>query len=286
MVEERHGRGMGTACYVWIGLKNTGSKGEGTVLKTNRIFFLSVCAILQSFLKDCRETSSWRHTHPPLAVTGYHNYVTHFWLLYRTYGPAVEFLLVCAVSFAVYKTAASNYSLRALLCLRAVSFPLRRSILRAEVIRKTHLGRNYRWKSKNITWPRRTEKIWTNIVKNEVLQRVKEESNVLQVIQRRKANWISHYLRRTCLLKHAIDGKIEGSIEVTGRRWRRCKQLLIDLKETEDTGNWKREHWIAHCGELALEEAVDLSEERDSKMNEPSSLYKFTCIHESAVFNL
>ena len=38
-------------------------------------------------------------------------------------------------------------------------------------------------------------------------------------------------MRRNCLLKHVIEGKIEGSIEVTGRRGRRRKQLLDDLKE-------------------------------------------------------
>jgi hypothetical protein len=30
---------------------------------------------------------------------------------------------------------------------------------------------------------------------------------------------------------HVIEGKIEGKIEVTARRGRRCKQLLDDLKE-------------------------------------------------------
>jgi len=43
-------------------------------------------------------------------------------------------------------------------------------------------------------------------------------------------------LLRNCLLKHVIEGKIEEKIEVTGRRGRRCKQLLVDLKE-------KRRHW-------------------------------------------
>ena len=32
-------------------------------------------------------------------------------------------------------------------------------------------------------------------------------------------------------LKHVIEGKIEGRIEVSGKRERRCKQLLDDLKE-------------------------------------------------------
>jgi hypothetical protein len=44
-------------------------------------------------------------------------------------------------------------------------------------------------------------------------------------------------LRRNCLLKHVIENNIEGRIEVTGRRVRRRKQILDDLKETK--GNWK-----------------------------------------------
>jgi hypothetical protein len=44
-------------------------------------------------------------------------------------------------------------------------------------------------------------------------------------------------LRRNCLLKHIIEGKIEGRIEVGGRRGRRRKQLLDDLKETR--GCWE-----------------------------------------------
>jgi hypothetical protein len=63
------------------------------------------------------------------------------------------------------------------------------------------------------------EKIsWTDHAgKEEVLQRVKEERNILQTINRRKANWISHILHKNCLLKQVIEGKIEGRIEVMGR---------------------------------------------------------------------
>jgi hypothetical protein len=58
------------------------------------------------------------------------------------------------------------------------------------------------------------EKIsWTDRVRNEeVLHRVKEERNILHTIIRRKANWIGHILRRNCLLKHVIEGKLEGRI--------------------------------------------------------------------------
>jgi hypothetical protein len=80
---------------------------------------------------------------------------------------------------------------------------------------------------------RKMEKIcWTDRVRNEeVLHGVNEERNILHKIKRRKANWIGHILRRNCLLKHVIEGKLEGRIEMTGRRGRRCKQLLDDLKE-------------------------------------------------------
>jgi hypothetical protein len=52
-----------------------------------------------------------------------------------------------------------------------------------------------------------------NRVRNEeVLHRVKEDRNVLQTIKRREANWIGHMLHRHCLLQHATEGKVEGSI--------------------------------------------------------------------------
>jgi len=52
---------------------------------------------------------------------------------------------------------------------------------------------------------------WTDHVRNEkVLQRVKEERNILHRIKRRNANWIGHILRRNCLLKHFTEGKVEG----------------------------------------------------------------------------
>jgi hypothetical protein len=38
-------------------------------------------------------------------------------------------------------------------------------------------------------------------------------------------------LRRNCLLQQVIEGKIKGEIEVTGRRGRRHRKLLDDLKE-------------------------------------------------------
>jgi hypothetical protein len=40
-----------------------------------------------------------------------------------------------------------------------------------------------------------------------------------------------HISRRNCLLRLVIEGKIKGVIEVTGRRGRRRRKLLDDVKE-------------------------------------------------------
>jgi hypothetical protein len=82
----------------------------------------------------------------------------------------------------------------------------------------------------------------TDLVRNEVLRRVKGDRNILNIIKRRRTNWIGHVLRRNCLLKHVIEGKLEGRVEMIGRWGRRRKQLLDDLKEKGDTGNRKRKH--------------------------------------------
>ena len=86
---------------------------------------------------------------------------------------------------------------------------------------------------------RRTEQIsWIDRVRTEeVLQRVKEERNILHALNRRTANWIGHILGRNCLLQHVIEEKTEGRTDVTGRRVRRRMQLQDDLKETR--GCWK-----------------------------------------------
>jgi len=54
-----------------------------------------------------------------------------------------------------------------------------------------------------------------------VLNRVKDERNILTTVNRRQAKSIGHILRRNCLLKHVIEGRIEGMIVVTWRQRRR-----------------------------------------------------------------
>ena len=95
------------------------------------------------------------------------------------------------------------------------------------------------------------EKIsWIDYVRNEeVLLRVNEQRNILREIRNRKANWIGHILRRNCLLKQVIEGKIKGETDVTRRRGRRRKKLLDDLKNRRGHSHLK-------------EEALDLSSDR------------------------
>jgi ribosomal protein L35 len=50
-------------------------------------------------------------------------------------------------------------------------------------------------------------------------------------IKRWKANWTGHILRRFCLLKHIVEGKIEGRVAVKRRRGKRRQLILDDLNE-------------------------------------------------------
>ena len=66
----------------------------------------------------------------------------------------------------------------------------------------------------------------TDSVKNEeVLQRVRVKRNIPHTTELRKVNWTGHVLCRNCLMKHVIEGKIEGTV----RRGTKRKQLLDDL---------------------------------------------------------
>jgi hypothetical protein len=44
-------------------------------------------------------------------------------------------------------------------------------------------------------------------------------------------------LHRNCLKKYVTEGKIEGRIEMTGRRRRRHEQLLDNFQEKQITGS-------------------------------------------------
>ena len=87
----------------------------------------------------------------------------------------------------------------------------------------------------------------------DVLLRLKEQRSIIHEISKRKANWIGHILRRNCLLQRVIEGKLKGGIEVTGRRGRRRRKLLDELKERRRYSHLKEkalDHtmWRAHFG--------------------------------------
>jgi hypothetical protein len=64
-----------------------------------------------------------------------------------------------------------------------------------------------------------------------------EEKNILHIIRRRKNNWVFHILLWNCLLKHVIEGKVEGK----RRRGRRRNDILEGLKEKRRQFNLKEE---------------------------------------------
>jgi hypothetical protein len=67
-------------------------------------------------------------------------------------------------------------------------------------------------------------------------------------------------LRRNCLLQQVIEGKIKGEIEVTGRRGRRHRKLLDDLKERKGNSHLEEEALDRTMFRgLSLEEVLDLS---------------------------
>jgi hypothetical protein len=103
-------------------------------------------------------------------------------------------------------------------------------------------------------WTRMEKISWTDHVRNEdVSLRVKEQKNILHEICKRKANWIGHILHRNCILQRVIEEKIKWGIEVTGRRRRRHRKLLDDLKERRGYSHFKEEAldrtmWTARFG--------------------------------------
>jgi hypothetical protein len=56
-----------------------------------------------------------------------------------------------------------------------------------------------------------------------------------------KANWIGHIVRRNCLLRQVIEGKVKGGIEVKERRGRRRRKLQDNIKERRGYSHLKEE---------------------------------------------
>jgi hypothetical protein len=52
------------------------------------------------------------------------------------------------------------------------------------------------------------------------------------MVKRKETNWIGYILRRNCLLKHVIEGKIER----TGEGAENVRRFWMILRKREDTG--------------------------------------------------
>ena len=65
--------------------------------------------------------------------------------------------------------------------------------------------------------------------------------NVRAETSKRRANWIGYILRRNCLLKQVIEGKIKGEMEVIKRLGRRHKKLMNDFKDRRGYSHLKGE---------------------------------------------
>jgi hypothetical protein len=69
-----------------------------------------------------------------------------------------------------------------------------------------------------------------------VLLKAKEERKILHTIKTKKANWVGHILRRNCLLKHDIEGKIEGARK-SGRRRKLLQDKVTEKRVKIERGN-------------------------------------------------
>ena len=69
----------------------------------------------------------------------------------------------------------------------------------------------------------------------EVLLRVNEQRNILQEMRKWKANWIGHILRRNCLLKQVIEGKIKGRWKWQEDEEEDVRSYWMTLRTGEDT---------------------------------------------------
>jgi len=91
------------------------------------------------------------------------------------------------------------------------------------------------------------EIILTDRVKNEVLQKVKGEGNILHTMRRRTANWIGHKWSWNFLLNHLTEGNLHEREDKEGD----VSCYSIVLRKTEDTGTRKRST-MSHSVEKSL----------------------------------
>ena len=78
---------------------------------------------------------------------------------------------------------------------------------------------------------RKTERVkWTDKIKSTVvLERVGEGRKIVELIKKRKINWLCHWLRRNCLLKDALEVMVNGKKIRDRRRYQMRDNIMINL---------------------------------------------------------
>ena len=85
---------------------------------------------------------------------------------------------------------------------------------------------------------------WTDKINNAlVLERVREGRIMLELIRKRKRNWLGHWLRRNCLLKNVLEGMVNGKKVRDRRRYQMIDNNVINGLY-EDTKR-KAEKWVS-----------------------------------------
>ena len=98
-------------------------------------------------------------------------------------------------------------------------------------------------------WRRMDSVKWTDKIKNAVvLERVGEGRIMLELIRKRKRNWLGHWLKTNCLLKDAIEDMVNGK-KVRGRRTYQIIDNIMINGLCEDTKRKaeKRVDWRMLC---------------------------------------
>ena len=61
-----------------------------------------------------------------------------------------------------------------------------------------------------------------------MVERVGEGRIMLELIKRRKINWLGHWLRGNCLLKDALEGMVNGKKVQGRRRYQMIDNIMIN----------------------------------------------------------
>ena len=61
-----------------------------------------------------------------------------------------------------------------------------------------------------------------------VLERVGVERIMLEMLKKMERNWLSHWLRRNCLLKDALEGLVNGKKVYGRRRYQIIDSIMIN----------------------------------------------------------